>query len=142
MPKANVCFFCIISTIPISSPAAQVYRCVQPDGSISFQQQACANKGARIETGEAQAVWASLRSGEKSLYDQYRKRDKAKLKHKRQIARSQTKPETADDRTCWKKRQQLESVSARLRRGYKASKGNELRRKRDSYEGYLRRFCP
>lgn len=125
-----------------SCHAAQVYRCPQPDGSISFQQQACAEGGTRVETGEAQAVWASLRSGERSLYDQYRKRDKAKLKHKQQIARSRKKPETADDRTCWKKRQQLESVSARLRRGYKAAKGNELRRKRDSYEDYLRIFCP
>ena len=142
MSKASICIFCVISLIPVSSPAAQVYRCVQPDGSISFQQQACKNKGTRIETGEAQAVWANLRSGEQSLYDRYRKRDKAKLKHKQQIARSRKKPETADDRSCWKKRQQLESVSAKLRRGYKASKGNELRRRRDSYEGYLRRFCP
>ncbi|HID44212.1 MAG TPA: hypothetical protein EYP34_00465 [Chromatiaceae bacterium] len=142
MSKASFCFFCVVSFTPVNSPGAQVYRCVQPDGSISFQQQACTNKGARIETGQAQAVWESLRSGEKSLYDQYRQHDKAKLKHKQRIARSRIKPETADDRTCWKKRQLLESVSARLRRGYKASKGNELRRRRDSYEDYLRRFCP
>jgi hypothetical protein len=142
MSKASICFFCIISLLPNTSPAAQVYRCVLPDGGISFQQQACAEGGTRVETGEAQAVWASLRSGEQSLYDQYRKRDKAKLKHKQQIARSKSKPEIADDRTCWKKRQQLEAVSAKLRRGYKASKGNELRRKRDTYADYLRTFCP
>ncbi|WP_293652440.1 DUF4124 domain-containing protein [Thiolapillus sp.] len=142
MSKASICFFFIISFLPISSQAAQVYRCVATDGSVSFQQQACEGEGTRMETGEAQAVWASLRSGEQSLYDQYRKRDRDRLKRKRQIARNRQKPRTADDRTCWKKREQLESVSARLRRGYKASQGNELRRRRDSYEDYLRTFCP
>lgn len=42
---------------------------------------------------------------------------------------------------CWKKEQQLDAVRARLRRGYKASAGERLRRQRRSYEDYLRRFC-
>lgn len=139
----NFCFSGFVCLLLAGScQGAQVYRCPQPDGSISFQQQACAEGGTRVETGEAQAVWASLRSGERSLVEQYRERDKAILKHKQQISRSRKKPASADERSCWKKRQQLESVSAKLRRGYKASKGNELRRKRDSYEGYLRSFCP
>ncbi|WP_457665691.1 DUF4124 domain-containing protein [Thiolapillus sp.] len=143
MSKASICFFTLVSFLSANTQAAQVYRCVTADGSISFQQQACEGKGTRMESGEAQAVWTSLRAGEHSLYDQYRKRDKARLKHKqRQMTKSRSASGTADEKSCWNKRQQLESVSARLRRGYKASQGNELRRRRDSYEDYLRAFCP
>lgn len=143
MTPASHLFICILSLLFFStSHAAQVYRCIQPDGSISFQQQACSHDGTRIETGEAQAVWSSMRPGEKSLYEQYRKRDKVRQKRKQQLARSKADSGTADAKSCWKKRQQLEAVSAKLRGGYKASKGNDLRRRRASYEDYLRSFCP
>ncbi|WP_456380070.1 DUF4124 domain-containing protein [Thiolapillus sp.] len=127
-----------------SSHGAQVYRCTQPDGSISFQQQACTGDGERIETGEAQPVWSSLRSGEKSLHKQYRKRDQERLKHKRKQAKipAGKKPGSAQLRACWNKRKQLEAVSAKLRRGYSPAAGEGLRRRRDNHQDYLRTFCP
>jgi hypothetical protein len=124
-----------------TATAAEVYRCAQPDGVISFQQQACAYQGQRIETGEAQAAWAPLRSGEKTLYQNYRKRDQQRLAHKRHARARVPRQQQADARVCLAKRQKLESVSAELRRGYKAGRGEKLRRRRDNYEEYLRRFC-
>ena len=138
----HLVFSFILCLLAGSSQAAQVYRCTQADGHVSFQQQACAGEGTRIETGEAQAVWASLRSTEKSLYEQYRKRDQERRHRKQRLAKNRTHTKSADPRTCWKKRKQLESVSAKLRQGYKPSKGDELRRRRDYYEDYLRLFCP
>ncbi len=145
MSSASLLFLGFVSFLLIgSSHAAQVYRCTQADGGISFQQQACAGDGERIETGEAQPVWSPLRSGEKSLYKQYRKRDRDRLKHKRKLAKSNArkKPGPAKLRACWNKGKQLEAVSAKLRRGYSPAEGEGLRRRRDNYEDYLRTFCP
>ena len=125
-----------------AAASAEVYRCTQPDGSLSFQQQACSHMGQRIETGEAQPVWAPLRSGEKALYQSYRKRDRQRLAQKRKLRAQPARQPAADERICLAKRQKLESVSAELRRGYKAGRGEKLRRRRDNYEEYLRRFCP
>ncbi|BAO43187.1 DUF4124 domain-containing protein [Thiolapillus brandeum] len=124
-----------------AAAAAEVYRCAQPDGGISFQQQACPYQGQRIETGEAQSAWAPLRSGEKTLYQDYRKRDRQRLAHRHNVRVRDSRQQQADARVCLTKRQQLESVSAELRRGYKAGRGEKLRRRRDNYEEYLRRFC-
>ncbi len=140
-------FTLVQKTIPLllllgSVQAAQVYRCPQVDGSISFQQHACPTGGERIETGEVQSTWASLRRGEKSLYDQYRQRDKERLSRKQAAAKQVKANKQADIRTCWKKQKQLDAVSAKLRAGYKPSQGPKLRRRRDNYEEYLRKFCP
>ena len=136
-------FSCIILCMSCAAPlwAARVYRCPQADGGISFQQQACAAEGRLIETGEAQAVWSALRPEEKRLYESYRERDRERQLRKRQARRQTARMEKADERACFLKRQRLDSVNARLRRGYKAGQGEALRRKRDQYEEYLRRFC-
>ncbi len=126
----------------LSVQAAQIYRCQQADGSISYQQQACSGTGEQVETGDAQTAWAGLRPGEKALYEGYRRRDRERLarrKAARKVARGKS---SADVRVCFAKRQKLDDVNARLRRGYKAGQGEKLRRRRDNYEAYLRRFCP
>ena len=141
MPPGKL--LCIILCMSCAAPlwAARVYRCSQADGGISFQQQACSAEGRLIETGEAQAVWSALRPEEKRLYESYRERDRDRRMRKRQARRRTARMEKADERGCLLKRQRLDSINARLRRGYKAGQGEPLRRKRDQYEEYLRRFC-
>jgi len=68
---------------------AEVYRCQTPDGGISFQQSACQGAGERIQTGEAQAVWVSLRKEERKLYESYRKRDRQRIESQRKAERKQ-----------------------------------------------------
>jgi hypothetical protein len=121
---------------------AEVYRCIEADGSISFQQAPCKGEGARIETGEAQAAWTSLRGAERRLYRAYRKRDRERLEFRRKAARGKMAKRAARESVgCYNKRHALEEVEARLRGGYKPSEGDRLRRRRDYLEGYLRRFC-
>ncbi|HIE56112.1 MAG TPA: DUF4124 domain-containing protein [Chromatiaceae bacterium] len=122
--------------------AVEVYRCVTADGSISFQQSACSHQGERIETGEAQAAWVGLRKKERQLYEQYRRRDRKRIDAQRKAERRNARLLTqAAPATCYNKRHSLNRVEAKLRSGYKPSKGESLRRKRDYLEGYLRRFC-
>ena len=81
--------FFLFSILLASTAAfpAEVYRCLSADGSISFQQTACKEAGERIETGEAQAVWVSLRKNERRLYEAYRKRDRKRIESQRKAER-------------------------------------------------------
>jgi len=134
---------CIILWMSCAAPvsAARVYRCSQADGGISFQQQACSAEGQLIETGEAQPAWSALRPEEKRLYESYRSRDRERLARRREARLAVSREARADERGCLLKRQRLETVNARLRGGYRAGQGRDLRRRRDQYEEYLRRFC-
>ncbi len=121
---------------------AEVYRCLAPDGSISLQQTACKEAGERIETGEAQAVWVSLRKEERRLYEAYRKRDRKRIEAQRKAERKRVASRKEQgSMTCYNKQHSLDEVQAKLRTGYKPSEGDRLRRRRDYLEGYLRRFC-
>ena len=128
--------------VPTVACPAEVYRCLASDGSISFQQTACQEAGERIQTGEAQAVWVSLREEERKLYESYRRRDRKRIEAQRkaerkQVARRKEKGAT----TCYNKQHSLDEVQAKLRTGYKPAEGDRLRRRRDYLEGYIRRFC-
>ena len=118
--------------------AEQVFHCIQDDGRSSFQRTRCAGEGESIVVDTVQGGWTSLRPGEKSLLKSYRERD-ARLKRRSRKPASKTKP--AETTSCWSKRRRLDAVQAKLRRGYKPSQGEGLRRKRDDYTEYLKKFC-
>lgn len=118
--------------------AEQVYRCVQADGRSSFQQTRCAQEGESIEVDTVQSGWTSLRAGEKTLLQTYRERD---TRFKQRTRKTTANPTPAETTVCWNKRKRLDAVQAKLRRGYKPSQGEGLRRKRSNYTEYLRKFC-
>ena len=119
--------------------AERIFRCVGADGGISFQRTQCAAEGAPIVVDSVQGGWTSLREGEKSLLKSYRERDARLRQRSRKAARKTRSGETT---ACWNKRKRLDAIQARLRRGYKPSQGESLRRKRDNYAEYLKKFCP
>lgn len=129
----------LLFTNASSLAGEQVFRCVQADGSFSFQRTRCAGEGDSITVDPVQGGWDSLRSGEKALLKTYRERD---AKHKRRARKAVKKTKSIETTTCWNKRKRLDAVKARLRRGYKPSQGEGLRRKRDNYTEYLEKFCP
>ena len=129
----------VIVSFPNALAAEQVFRCVQPDGSSSFQQTRCAGEGESIEVGSVQSGWTSLREGEKSLLQTYRERDAARIKQR--TSKKEKKTASGESTVCWNKRKRLDAIQARLRRGYKPSQGEGLRRKRDNYAEYLEKFC-
>jgi len=132
-------FFLFLSA---ALPAVEVYRCVDADGGVAFQQHPCIGGGGRIEVGEVQAAWSGLRPSERTLYRHYRERDarRAEAGRRKRVQAAAT-GERASDRTCYGKRSALERVQARLRSGYRPEEGDRLRLRRDQLEGYLRRFC-
>ena len=117
----------------------QIFRCIQADGSPSFQKTQCVGQGESVVVGSVQGGWTSLRSGEKALLKTYRDRN---AKHKRRSRKVAKKTKSIETAACWNKRKRLNAVSAKLRRGYKSSQGEGLRRKRDNYEEYLHKYCP
>ncbi len=119
--------------------AEQFFRCVQADGRFSFQRTRCAGEGESIVVDSVQSGWTSLRAGEKSLLKSYRDRDSKRKQRSRKVAKKTKSVETTG---CWNKRKRLDAVNARLRRGYKPSQGEGLRRQRANYEEYLDKFCP
>ena len=130
-------------SVPLAMSAAeQVFRCVEPDGHVSFQFGECSGSGQSITVYPAvESGWTSLRPAEKQLLKTYRARDLARNKRRKQAASRQTEKKDAESPACWKKRKSLEKVAAKLRRGYKASEGEGLRRKRDNYQEYIKKFC-
>jgi len=115
--------------------AASVYHCPDPSGVPAFQATPCSD-GGPIELGQPAAYWSAPRPGEQKLLEQ--------LKPSRVLPSTPAgagRRAEAEARTCFKKQKAIERISARLRRGYKASEGERLRRQRDEYEEYLQRFC-
>ncbi len=123
----------------LSLAAEQIFRCVQADGRSSFQRTQCAGEGESVVVDSVQGGWTSLRAGEKSLLKSYRDRDSKRKQRSRKVAKKTKSVETTG---CWNKRKRLDAVNAKLRRGYKPSQGEGLRRQRTNYEEYLDKFCP
>lgn len=137
-------FICLAVTavflvVPFSASRARsdVYRCVLDGGHVSYQQIPCNNESKPMELKDRRSGWSALRPGEQDLLNSYRSKDAA---GRRKPSGRSKKPVTAT-RDCWNKRKQLEAVRSKLNHGYKLKEGEELHRKRDNYEDYLRQFC-
>ncbi len=127
----------ILVTVPTSRVWADVYRCVQDGGHIMYQQIPCSFDSRPMRLNDRPSGWSPLRPGEKDLLSTYRDRD-AGRRRKPQV---QARQSTAETKDCWRKRKQLEAVRSQLRRGYTLKEGEQLHRKRDDHEEYLRQFC-
>lgn len=129
----------IIHVLPVSMPSAlaDVYRCVRPGRVVSFQQIPCNGDSEPLEIRDRRSGWSALRPGEKALLQRYRHKDAA---HSHRARSARNRP-ARDEPACRRRRNQLDEVRARLRRGYRLKEGEALHRKRESHEEYLRRFC-
>jgi hypothetical protein len=59
----------------------------------------------------------------------------------RQPSRAELEYQRPAPTTCIELEAELNRIEATMRRGYSAAEGNELRRKRDSYEEMMRDHC-
>jgi len=126
-----------VAAFPVSAARASIYRCVQDDGHISYQQIRCHSEDQPLEIKRRQSGWSPLRPGEQALLDGYRRKDLAQ----RRKPRAKRKKSVKESRSCWSRRKQLEAVRAKLHNGYKLKEDEPLHRKRKNYEDYLRQFC-
>ena len=122
---------------PVSTLCAEVYRCVKNDGHISYQQIRCHQDSKPMAINHSRTGWSGLRTGEQALLGDYRKRD-AVQKQKPQADTLKTDGKTE---ACWTRKTQLDTVKAKLRRGYNIREGEKLHQQRSDHEGYLRQYC-
>ena len=132
--------FVALLVLSPSASAERVYRCIQQDGQISFQYHQCENMGQQINAEPAvNSGWTTLSDGEQALLKEYYARDEQRKRALRKTPAKKKLDKVSE--ACWKKQKSLETVETKLRRGYSASQGEVLRRKRDHYTEYLRKFC-
>jgi len=122
---------------PSSVVYADVYRCVQDNGHISYQQIRCHWNSKPLPLNHRRSGWTALRSGERALLDSYRKKDAAQKRRQPDVNRDSDK----EAKACWTRQIRLKAIKSKLRRGYTLKEGNKLRRQRSEHLSYLRRFC-
>lgn len=125
-----------------------IYRCVTVDGRIEFRQYPChgADTATRVEVERQSSGWVpptptkqheikSDKRASRSKQSTHQKRANKSGNDEPQVGRS------GENKKCWNKRQQIEEINWKLRRGYRADEGVKLRHRRESYEAYVREFC-
>jgi len=121
----------------ISVVYADVYRCVQDNGHISYQQIRCHQNSKPLPLNHRRSGWTALRSGERALLNSYRKKDAAQKRRQPDANRESDKQAKA----CWTRQTRLNAIKSKLRRGYTLKEGNKLHRQRSDHQSYLRQFC-
>jgi hypothetical protein len=129
----------LLSVAPFSSGETLVHRCTHADGSIELSQFPCpyAADSQEIRVEDYQTGWTPSAP-------QQREKGKAETKPRKRPREASSRPRGVAVRNadrCWKKHRQLEEVNWKLRHGYRPSEGVKLRRRRDTYEGFIDRYC-
>ena len=123
--------------------AAEIHRCTGPSGEPAFSHRPCAAATTpsipppvRRPAQPARGLRASERAW---LAD--RERRSTPNPRRTSAAVSAAGREDRQAYRCREKHRALEGVRAKLRRGYKPSQREKLRRRRRAYEDYLATFC-
>ena len=118
----------------------KVYRCRGQDGAVEFRQWHC-DQGlqAEVRVDTTPSGWVPPRAKPASKRGGRGGKSRSASVPKDASRTARIKQSRAKE--CWRRKQKLEKLEWRLRRGYKAGKGPGLRRQRQEYEDYVRRFC-
>ncbi len=123
--------------LPCSGPAdsTRIYRCTGEHGQVEFRQGPCVDGSSQqeLEIEDVKVGWEAP-----AATVEVKKRSKKTEATKTSASRANSKKQ---EEKCFKVEQRLENTNRKLRRGYKAGKGADLRHKRRQYEEYLERFC-
>jgi hypothetical protein len=122
--------------MPAYSGETVVHRCTKADGSIELSQFACPNAAdwQEITVDDREVGWTPPGSAGRARPPTTSGKRSRSASPQRQGA-----AKVAD--RCWKKQRQLDDVNWKLRHGYRPSEGTKLRRRRESYEAYIDRYC-
>ena len=126
--------------------ATEIYRCTGLSGEPLFSQRPCAAgtvvsiPSSASPSDGPNAPASGLRASESAWLAQ---RERRAVPSRRRATRSVPAEEKAERQAfrCREKRRALHAAKAKLRRGYKPSQGEKLRRRRSAYEDYLATFC-
>ncbi len=121
--------------------AEGIYRCVEGDGWV-FQHTPCApGAGAEFTLSPENRVGSPLRPSERRYVEDRVKEVRRTRSNIRSIGGDEGAAPRGSAKTCLHKAQALERVRRKLRQGYRPSRGESLRQRRDDLDEYLRRFC-
>ena len=129
--------------VPVSG-GAEVFRCTGSSGEPLFSQVPCGEDVTVVVGPRARQEPArGLRAAETAWLDQRARQRKSRSGRKQSVANASASRQSAAVRAhrCLRTRRDLETVNAKLRRGYKPSEGEKLRGRRQRYEDYLSSFC-
>ncbi len=118
-----------------------VIRCQLADGRVSYSDRPC-SMGAQDELRfkDQKVGWEAPRTPLK--LEHRSKRERKQQSRKQAVAlRMARKERMRNKKDCWKKKQKIERIQERLRRGYKAGQGRTMRYRQRELEDDLRAFC-
>ncbi len=125
--------------------SAEIHRCTGSSGEPLFSQVPCGGAETIVVRPQpASHPGQGLRAGEKAWLAQrmeHREKRIARTGSATQSKRRSKDTAEAKAHRCLRTRRDLDTVNAKLRRGYKPSQGEKLRRRRQRYEDYLSSFC-
>jgi hypothetical protein len=126
----------LVGSCPDAAAQSTIYRCTAEDGAIEFRQFPCHERDAsrELELDTPPVGWVPPKPEATPKPAQ-----RAKGARKTETRSTLRKDRYADQ--CWKKRQQMEEINARLRHGYRPDQGVTLRRRRSQHEEFIRQFC-
>ena len=127
------------ATCVLSAPVcAGIHKCDTDQGTV-YQDRPCDGGTAIVLNDGGYASGSGLRTSERRWL---RERAEKPRRKPATAKRTKSKPDKkAQARRCWQRKARLQEVKARLRRGYKPSQGDKLRRQRRNHEDYLANFC-
>ncbi len=131
---------CLLVTGAAGARDTTVYRCTGENGSVELSQFPCpaGMENDEITVTDRETGWVPPSPGSVT-------EEKRSAGSKRSgSGQAQAQKAAADARRadkCWDKRRLLDEVNWKLRHGYRPVEGIKLRRKRQSYEDYLDRYC-
>ena len=127
---------CLIGcgAFPPASWGVELYRC-SLDGQVEFRQTPCAEGSQTVTRVIEQS------RGMTPAKPAVRLQEKPRKPHKPAKSAESAQRKAMDEKDCWKMEKKLGKIEQRLRAGYRASQYQELHRKQDEYEEYLRQFC-
>jgi len=135
--KSVLKFLCLSFPILFQAvPAAageRIFRCTDPDGVIVFSDTPCGRDSRSIDQPAAPKVGTRLVDPA----------DMPRTQSEPAKSRRTVTSKSSKDReyNCRKKERRLDDVNAKLRRGYKRSEGERLRRQRVELEDYIDTYC-
>lgn len=115
-----------------------VYRCTTLDGAVEFNQFPCADGASEQEISiqDRKTGWVPSDTPRRQTT-----KKPGKSRNRKRKTSGADQAAARREKQCWNKRQLVEEVNRKLRRGYKAGQGVKLRDRRRGYEDYIRKFC-
>ncbi|MCB1751359.1 MAG: DUF4124 domain-containing protein [Gammaproteobacteria bacterium] len=132
----------LMLVVPGAAPVyaeSRVYKCTGASGQVTFTQTGCKRGiGESMVVDNPEVGWINLQT----VLSKFKAKSAKTIPKRPKRRRADTsKSERAQQQRCWRARKKVARIGRELKRGYKLSRGEELRYQRTEQEEYLALFC-